>query len=201
MFGCCLASLLDNSLTLIMAFTVEVGVVMGLMYRKFGAMHALTVLLTIITYSSYTILVTTWRSSIRKDMIGLENKASGKVSDSLLNYETVKYFGQEVHEGDSYEATLRKYQKMALKATSSLSALNFGQNAIFSIGLVNIMFLTLSNLKAGSATVGDLVLVNGLLFQLSVPLNFIGWIYQEVRQGKFVGRGGCMLDTGTNNSS
>ena len=115
-------------------------------------------------------------------MIALDNKAAGKVSDSLLNYETIKYFGNELHEGSTYETTLLKYQKKALKAASSMSALNFGQNAIFSMGLMMIMYLTLRNVKAGLATVGDLVLVNGLLFQLSVPLNFIGWVYQEVKQ-------------------
>eukprot|EP00579_Thalassiosira_antarctica_P032695 CAMPEP_0201994348 /NCGR_PEP_ID=MMETSP0905-20130828/2218_1 /ASSEMBLY_ACC=CAM_ASM_000554 /TAXON_ID=420261 /ORGANISM="Thalassiosira antarctica, Strain CCMP982" /LENGTH=787 /DNA_ID=CAMNT_0048549301 /DNA_START=78 /DNA_END=2441 /DNA_ORIENTATION=- len=161
---------------------VEVGVVTGLMFKKFGLYHALTVMLTIVIYSAYTIFITQWRSSIRKDMIFLDNKAAGKLSDSLLNYETVKYFNNEMQEGQSYETTLHKYQKMALKATSSLSALNFGQNAIFSMGLTLIMYLTLRRVKQGLATIGDLVLVNGLLFQLSVPLNFIGWVYQEVKQ-------------------
>ena len=155
---------------------------MGIMFKKFGLLEALTVMLTIVLYSTYTILVTSWRSSIRKDMIKLDNKAAGKISDSLLNYETVKYFGNEGHEGRAYESTLLKYQSHALQAARGLSALNFGQNAIFSLGLSTIMYLTLRNVRKGAATVGDLVLVNGLLFQLSVPLNFIGWVYQEVRQ-------------------
>ena len=155
---------------------------MGIMFKKFGLLEALTVMLTIVLYSTYTILVTSWRSSIRKDMIKLDNKAAGKISDSLLNYETVKYFGNERHEGRAYESTLLKYQSHALQAARGLSALNFGQNAIFSLGLSTIMYLTLRNVRKGAATVGDLVLVNGLLFQLSVPLNFIGWVYQEVRQ-------------------
>mmetsp|Transcript_26846 Transcript_26846/g.38368 ORF Transcript_26846/g.38368 Transcript_26846/m.38368 type:complete len:782 (+) Transcript_26846:97-2442(+) len=161
---------------------LEVGIVMGIMFRKFGIWEAITVAMTIFLYSVFTIFITQWRSSIRKDMIALDNKAAGKVSDSLLNYETIKYFGNERHEGSTYETTLLKYQKKALKAASSMSALNFGQNAIFSMGLMMIMYLTLRNVKAGLATVGDLVLVNGLLFQLSVPLNFIGWVYQEVKQ-------------------
>ncbi len=161
---------------------LEVGIVMGIMFRKFGIWEAITVAMTILLYSVFTIFITQWRSSIRKDMIALDNKAAGKVSDSLLNYETIKYFGNERHEGTTYETTLLKYQKKALKAASSMSALNFGQNAIFSMGLMTIMYLTLRNVKTGLATVGDLVLVNGLLFQLSVPLNFIGWVYQEVKQ-------------------
>jgi ABC-type transport system involved in Fe-S cluster assembly fused permease/ATPase subunit len=161
---------------------LEVAVVAGLMFRKFGIGHSLTVLVTIFFYTAFTILVTQWRSNIRKDMNTLENKASGKISDSLLNYETVKYFNNEIHEGETYENTLSQYQKMALKATSSLSLLNFGQNAIFSMGLTLIMYLTLRDVRKGIATIGDVVLVNGLLFQISVPLNFIGWVYQELRQ-------------------
>ena len=112
----------------------------------------------------------------------LENQASGKVSDSLLNYETVKYFNNETHEGRVYETTLGNYQQAALQAQSSLSLLNFGQNVIFTMGLTTIMYLTAKDVMMGNATVGDLVLVNGLLFQLSVPLNFIGGVYREVRQ-------------------
>jgi ABC-type transport system involved in Fe-S cluster assembly fused permease/ATPase subunit len=161
---------------------IEVLVVSLLMMRRFSTYHAVTVLGTIIAYSVYTIKITTWRSGMRKDMISSENAASGRVSDSLLNYETVKYFNNEGHEGTVYERTLGEYQGLALKAASSLSALNFGQNAIFSVGLTLVMYLTLRDVNLGRATVGDLVLVNGLLFQLSVPLNFIGWVYQETRQ-------------------
>lgn len=112
----------------------------------------------------------------------LENEASGKVVDSLLNYETVKYFNNERHESKRYEESLWGYQKASLRAQSSLSILNFGQNVIFSAGLAGIMYLTYQRILRGEATAGDLVLVNGLLFQISVPLNFIGSVYREVRQ-------------------
>eukprot|EP00624_Nannochloropsis_granulata_P007638 evm.model.NODE_8867_length_8510_cov_34.368744.2 len=115
-------------------------------------------------------------------MVRIENEASGKAVDSLLNYETVKYFGNEEHEADRYDLSLREYQKSGLKTQTSLSLLNAGQNAIFSLGLSSIMILTALDIQAGTATVGDLVLVNGLLFQLSIPLFFIGSIYREVRQ-------------------
>ncbi|KAL7478626.1 hypothetical protein ACHAW6_004382 [Cyclotella cf. meneghiniana] len=115
-------------------------------------------------------------------MNALEKQASGKVYDSLLNYETIKYFNNEMHEGQVYKSMLHKYQDMALKVASSFSVLNFGQNAIFLMGLTLIVYLTLRDVKRGLVTMGDLVLVNGLLFQLSVPLNFIGWVYQELRQ-------------------
>jgi ABC-type transport system involved in Fe-S cluster assembly fused permease/ATPase subunit len=152
------------------------------MYYNFGGMHAATVLGTIAAYVGYTVGITSWRTQFRKDMNKSENEASGRLSDSLLNYETVKYFNNERHEGQVYEGTLRKYQDAALRAQSSLSLLNFGQNAIFTMGLTSIMYLTAVDVMNGSATVGDLVLVNGLLFQLSVPLNFIGSVYREVRQ-------------------
>ncbi|KAL3780915.1 hypothetical protein HJC23_009121 [Cyclotella cryptica] len=161
---------------------VEVTAVTGCMYWQFGGMHAATVLGTIGAYVGYTVGITQWRTQFRKDMNRSENEASGRLSDSLLNYETVKYFNNERHEGEVYEGTLRRYQDAALRAQSSLSLLNFGQNAIFTVGLTTIMFLTAQDVVAGNATVGDLVLVNGLLFQLSVPLNFIGSVYREVRQ-------------------
>ena len=161
---------------------IEVGVVTGCMGYTFGVGHATTILTTIGAYVGYTIGITQWRTKFRKDMNRLNNEASGRISDSLLNYETVKYFNNEVHEGKTYESTLQKYQTSALQAQSSLALLNFGQSAIFTVGLTTIMYLTAKDVLTGSATVGDLVLVNGLLFQLSVPLNFIGSIYREVQQ-------------------
>jgi ABC-type transport system involved in Fe-S cluster assembly fused permease/ATPase subunit len=98
----------------------------------------------------------------------LENQGSGRLADSLLNYETVAYFNNQLHEGQRYEDSLRGYQKAALESTWSLSFLNVGQSVIFSVGLTAIMWLTAQQILQGTATVGDLVLVNGLLFQLSV---------------------------------
>ena len=161
---------------------IEVGVVTGCMFHQFGTAHATTVLATIGAYVGYTVGITQWRTQFRKDMNRLNIEASGKISDSLLNYETVKYFNNEYHEGKMYEGTLHKYQLASLQAQNSLSLLNFGQSAIFTVGLTTIMYLTARDILAGNATVGDMVLVNGLLFQLSVPLNFIGTVYREVQQ-------------------
>jgi ATP-binding cassette subfamily B (MDR/TAP) protein 7 len=161
---------------------LEVGVVTGLMAYEFGFMHSAVILGTIGTYTVFTMGVTTWRTQFRRDMNRLENEASGKVVDSLLNYETVKYFNNEKHESMRYAESLSGYQKAALQAQTSLSLLNFGQNAIFSAGLTAIMYLTCEKIMAGEASVGDLVLVNGLLFQLSIPLNFIGSVYREIKQ-------------------
>ena len=162
--------------------TVEVTVVTGLLGYQMGPAHAAVVLSTIAAYTAYTVGITQWRTQFRRDMNRLDNEASGRVVDSLLNYETVQYFNNTQHEGERYETSLRGYQKAALQSQQSLSLLNFGQQAIFSVGLTSIMLLTSHQILAGTATVGDLVLVNGLLFQLSVPLNFVGSMYREVRQ-------------------
>ncbi len=161
---------------------VKVGIVTGCMYHQFGHVHALAILGTVGTYMAYTIGITSWQTHFRKDMNRLSQAASGRLSDSLLNYETVKYFDNEMHEGRAYEDMLRRYQDAAIQSESSLSLLNFGQNAIFTTGLTVLMYLTASDVVSGTATIGNLVLVNGLLFQLRVPLNFIGGLYREVQQ-------------------
>lgn len=161
---------------------LEVSLVTGLMAYSFGMQHSLVVLGTVASYITFTLGVAQWRAQFRRDMNKLENEASGRVVDSLLNYETVQYFNNTEHEGKRYEESLQGFQKAALQTQSSLSMLNFGQQMIFSLGLTGVMYLTTNQIFEGTATVGDLVLVNGLLFQLSVPLFFIGSVYSTVRQ-------------------
>lgn len=161
---------------------LEVGLVSGILGIKMGAAYAAVTLGTVGAYSAFTLGITQWRTQFRKDMNRLENAASSAAVDSLLNYETVKYFNNEDLEARKYERHLRGYQAAALKTQSSLSMLNWGQNAIFSAGVTAVMYMACQDIVAGSLTVGDLVLVNGLLFQLSVPLNFIGSVYRETRQ-------------------
>jgi ATP-binding cassette, subfamily B (MDR/TAP), member 7 len=161
---------------------LEVGLVTALMGYQFGSAHSGVVLATIVSYVGFTVAISTWRTKFRREMNRLENQASGRVVDSLINYETVQYFNNAKYEGQRYEASLKGYQQSALEAQESLSWLNVGQTAIFSAGLTGVMYLTSQQILEGTATVGDLVLVNGLLFQLSVPLFFIGSVYREVRQ-------------------
>lgn len=161
---------------------LEVSLVSGILAYNFGAAYAGVALATIGSYTAFTITVSNWRTGIRKAMNREEINASGKVVDSLINYETVKLFGNEQHEAERYDTSLKGFQQASILTQTSLSSLNFGQNAIFSVGLTTMMYMTTQAIMAGTATVGDLVLVNGLLFQLSIPLNFIGSVYRELRQ-------------------
>ncbi|KAJ8315031.1 hypothetical protein KUTeg_007181 [Tegillarca granosa] len=158
---------------------IEIVMVSGLLYYNCGGKFALVTLGCVSSYAVYTILITRWRTKFRLQKNEADNQAGNQAIDSLINYETVKYFNNERYEADKYDSILAKYQKASQKVTTSLSTLNFGQSAIFSIGLTAIMYLASQNIMAGTMTVGDLVMVNGLLFQLSVPLNWLGSAYRE----------------------
>uniref|UniRef100_A0A0K2TID8 Iron-sulfur clusters transporter ABCB7, mitochondrial n=1 Tax=Lepeophtheirus salmonis TaxID=72036 RepID=A0A0K2TID8_LEPSM len=160
----------------------ELGLVSGVLGYNFGANYAFTALGAVGMYSVFTLGITSWRTQFRVNMNKAENEAGNKAIDSLINYETVKYFNNEAYECQQYDKSLLKYETASLKTTESLSLLNFGQNAIFSVALSAIMMMAAKDISNGALTVGDLIMVNGLLFQLSLPLNFLGSVYREIRQ-------------------
>ena len=159
---------------------VEVTLVTGILWNSFGIKYALISIGCIASYTAFTLACTQWRNKFRVDMNRAENEAGNKAVDSLINYETVKYFNNDEYEVRRYRESLLKYEENAIKTTSSLALLNFGQNFIFSAGLSAIMVLAGMGILEGEMSVGDLVLCNGLLFQLSLPLNFLGTVYREV---------------------
>ncbi len=162
---------------------IEILLVLGVLMTRFGWRHALVVAVTITAYVAFTYAVTEWRTRVRRQMNAADQDASGKAVDSLLNYETVKYFNNEEHEARRHDQAMANYEKMAITTSKSLALLNAGQAAIFTTGLTVVMIMTALDVQAGRATVGDFVMANALLIQLSMPLNFLGSVYREIKQG------------------
>ena len=156
------------------------ALVLGLQYSW---TYVVVVAVTVWLYTWFTIKASDWRISIRKEMNASDTDANTKAIDSLLNFETVKYFGNERMEAERFDKSMARYESAATKTWTSLGWLNFGQGVIFSIGMAVMMIMSAMDVQAGKQTIGDFVLINTLLMQLSIPLNFIGFIYREIRQG------------------
>ena len=148
----------------------------------FGWEYVLVIAVTVYLYSWFTIRASDWRIQIRRDMNQSDTEANTKAIDSLLNFETVKYFGNERMEAERFDASMARYEAAATKTWTSLGWLNFGQMAIFSTGMLICMVLSARAVQAGEQTLGDFVLIQTFLMQLSIPLNFIGFVYREIRQ-------------------
>ncbi len=161
---------------------LEILLVCGILWRLYNWAFALVTLVTIVGYIVFTITVTEWRTKFRREMNERDSEANTKAIDSLLNYETVKYFGNEAHEARRFDQALRRYEQAAVRSATSLSALNVGQGAIIAVGLGAVMIMAGSGVVGHRMTVGDFVLVNTYLIQLYLPLNFLGFVYRQIRQ-------------------
>ncbi|MEM1038922.1 MAG: ABC transporter ATP-binding protein/permease [Pseudomonadota bacterium] len=162
---------------------LEFALYAGIFAYFFGWEYVLVIGVTVWAYSWFTVKASDWRIAIRRDMNDSDTDANSKAIDSLLNYETVKYFGNEGMEARRFDSSMEKYEGAAIKTWTSLGWLNFGQMAIFSTGMLLCMVMSALAVQRGEQTLGDFVLINMYLMQLSVPLNFIGFVYREIRQG------------------
>ena len=161
----------------------EIALVSAILWRLYDWRFAATTFVTIAVYAAWTILITQWRIAFRRQMNEAESEANTKAIDSLLNYETVKYFGNERHEARRYDVALDAYERAGIKSATTLSLLNIGQGAIIAVGVTLVMLMAGVGVAGGTLTVGDFVLVNAYLVQLYLPLNFLGMVYRELRQG------------------
>src|SRR3954470_21439664 len=160
----------------------EIAVVCAILWRLYDWTFALVTLVTIIVYITFTFAVTDWRIRYRREMNTRNTEANTKAVDSLLNYETVKYFANEAHEAERYDRALLAYERAAVKSETTLAVLNVGQGAIIAAGLMGVMILAAQGVASGEMTVGDFVLVNTYLLQLYTPLNFLGMVYRNIKQ-------------------
>jgi ATP-binding cassette subfamily B protein len=160
----------------------EIVIVSAILWRLYNWTFAAVTLGTIVSYIAFTFIVTDWRVRFRREMNERNSEANTKSVDSLLNYETVKYFANEEHEAQRYDRALHAYERAAVKSETTLALLNVGQGAIIATGLIGIMLLAADGVAAGTMTVGDFVLVNTYLIQLYTPLNFLGMVYRNIKQ-------------------
>jgi ABC transporter ATM len=174
--------LLTSMVFHIIPTALEISLVCGILTWQYGWKFALLTAGTMSAYSWFTITTTAWRTKFRKQANAADNKGATVAVDSLINYEAVKYFNNEAYEAKRYDSALKSYEDASIKVATSLAYLNMGQNLIFSTALTGMMYMGAQGVATGQLTVGDLVMINQLVFQLSVPLNFLGSVYRELRQ-------------------
>src|SRR6516164_10513612 len=161
---------------------VEVSLLMGVLLWQFDWRYVLATLITVVAFMYFTYTATEWRIAIRRKMNDSDTEANTKAIDSLLNYETVKYFGAETREAERYDRSMERYEQASVKTYTSLAVLNTGQAVIFTFGLTATMLMCAIGIRQGHNTVGDFVLINAMMIQLYQPLNFMGMVYREIKQ-------------------
>src|SRR5437667_151826 len=180
-----ISTLLSYLIFSIIPVILEFALVAAVLLAKFDWRFAAVTFGAVIIYIAFTVTITEWRMEIRRRANELDSKANTRAIDSLLNYETVKYFGNEEFEARRYDENLKSYESAAVKNEASLGVLNIGQSFIIALAVTALMLLVAQGVAQKSFTLGDLVLVNGLLIQLYIPLNFLGMVYREIKQALF----------------
>jgi ABC-type transport system involved in Fe-S cluster assembly fused permease/ATPase subunit len=177
-----IGTLISYTIYSILPTLVEVGLVIGILATRYEASFAWITVGALVIYITFTVLVTNWRTQLRREVNEIDSAANSRAIDSLLNYETVKYFNNEDYEARRYDQQMQKWEAAQVKSQMSLSLLNLGQAAIIALTVTLIMWRAAVGVTSGAMTVGDIVLVNGLLIQLYIPLNWLGVLYREIRQ-------------------
>ena len=175
-----LSSIINYMVFIVLPTFVELGLVAAILLGAYALKFSIATLLTVLAYIGFTLLVTNWRMKYRHDMNRLDSQANSIAVDSLLNYETVKYFNNERYELSRYGETLSQWENAAVKSITTMSMLNFGQGFIIAVGVTIIMIFAASGVTDGDMTLGDLVLVNALMLQLFIPLNTLGIVYRQI---------------------
>ncbi len=173
--------LLNFMLFNILPTLLEIGLVLGILISQYDIWFSIIIFLTLLAYITLTLIVTEWRMIFRRTMNNMDSKANTQAIDSLLNYETVKYFGNETWEARRYDEHLQSWEKAAVRNQTSLATLNAGQSAIIAVGVTLLMLLAADKVVEGDMTLGDLVLVNAFMLQLYMPLHFLGFVYREIK--------------------
>ena len=179
-----ISSLISYTLYSILPTLVEIGLVLGILFVKYDFGFVLITLVSLTAYIVFTVMVSNWRISIRRAVNESDSAANTRAVDSLLNYETVKYFNNEAYEARRYDEQMLHWEDAATRSQNTLSTLNLGQQLIIALGVTAMMWRAANGVVDGQMTIGDLVLVNAFLIQLYVPLNSLGLVYREIRQAK-----------------
>jgi ATP-binding cassette subfamily B protein len=177
-----ISSLIHLTLFSVLPTLIEISLVAGILFAKFDWVYAAITLVVLVIYIALTISITEWRTQLRRQMNEMDSQANTKAIDSLLNYETVKYFGNEEFEAKRYDSSLQNWEVAAVKNQTSLGMLNAAQAAIIAIGVTVMLIRASHGVVEGKLTVGDLVMINAFLIQMFIPLNFLGVMYREIKQ-------------------